>query len=232
MFEERRVLAVVPARGGSKGLPGKNLRLLGGKPMIAWTIEAAQASRRIDRVVVSTDCEEIAAVARQYGAEVPFLRPAELASDHARSFDALLHAIDWQEENGFVFDLVVWLQPTSPLRCGEDIDRAIELYFSRDAEAVVSVCETDHHPWWSNTLPEDGCMRDFLRPEALNSNRQQLPAFFRLNGAIYLASPQFLKINGSFYSDRTFAYVMPKGRSVDIDDAIDLCMAEALLSSL
>jgi len=226
-----RVLAVIPARGGSKGLPGKNIMQLAGKPLIAWTIEAALESRLVDRVVVSTDSEDIAAVALEHGAEVPFRRPAELAGDHARSFGVLLHAIDWHQQQGHSFDLVVCLQPTSPLRNSEDIDRAIELYGERGADAVISVCETDHHPWWSNTLPEDGNMAGFLRPEALNCNRQELPAFYRLNGAIYLASPHYLKENGSFYGEDTFAYAMPKARSVDIDDHLDLQLAEVLFAA-
>lgn len=231
MSEGLRVLAIIPARGGSKGLPGKNILPLAGKPVIAWTIEAARQSRFVDRVIVSTDSLEIAAVAEQHGAEVPFLRPAELAGDQAKSFDVLLHAIDWQQQLDLGYDLVICLQPTSPLRNGEDIDHAIELYRTRAADAVVSVCETDHHPWWSNILPENGNMADFLRPEALNSNRQELPAFYRLNGAIYLASPDYLKANGSFYGDGTFAYEMPKRRSIDIDDAFDLQLAEVLLTA-
>lgn len=231
MSEGFQVLAIIPARGGSKGLPGKNILPLAGKPVVAWTIEAARQSRFIDRIIVSTDSPEIASVAEQHGAEIPFLRPAELAGDQAKSFDVLLHAIDWQQQQGLSYDLVICLQPTSPLRNSEDIDRAIELYRARAADAVVSVCETDHHPWWSNTLPEDGSMTDFLRPEVLNSNRQELPAFYRLNGAIYLASPGYLKENGSFYGNGTFAYEMPKGRSVDIDDALDLQLAEVLLTA-
>lgn len=231
MFNGQYVLALVPARGGSKGLPGKNIAALGGKPLIAWTVEAALASRYIDEVVVSTDCEDIASVAQNYGAQVPFLRPAELATDQASSFDALLHALNWYAERGRTVDLVVWLQPTSPLRTRNDIDSAIELYEAREARAVVSVCATDHHPWWANTLPPDANMSGFLRPEALNTNRQDLPPHYRLNGAIYLASPQYLARQGSFYGDRTFAYVMPRERSVDIDDAIDLKLANVLLES-
>lgn len=230
MFEGFKVLAVIPARGGSKGLPGKNILDLAGRPLIGWTIDAALGSSYIDRVVVSTDSGEIAAVARSCGAEAPFLRPAELAADQARSFDALLHALAWFEQRGERYDLLVWLQPTSPLRRTEDLDKAIELYFTRGAEAVVSVCETDHHPWWSNTLPDDGNMGGFLRPEVLNTNRQELPRYFRLNGAIYLGSPDFLKKNGSFFSEGTFACVMPRERSVDIDEALDLKLAEWLLT--
>ena len=231
MYEGRRILGLIPARGGSKGLPGKNLRELGGKPLIAWSIEASRQSRFVDATLVSTDCPQIAESARRYGAEAPFLRPAELATDTARSFDAILHALAWRQSQGHADDLVVVLQPTSPLRTGADIDRAVELFFARRAEAVVSVCEVEHHPWWTNTLPEDGNMGDFLRPEALNRNRQELPPHYRLNGALYLAAIPFLQEAGSFYGPRTYAYLMPRERSVDIDSGLDLQSAELLLKN-
>lgn len=230
MYDGRRILAVVPARGGSKGLPGKNLRHLGGRPLIAWSIEAGRRSRYVDRVIVSTDSNEIAEAAHAAGAAVPFTRPVELASDSAKSIDAILHAIDWHERAGLLFDLVLVLQPTSPLRTSDDIDRAIELLFARQALATVSVCETEHHPWWANTLPTDGSMAGFLRPEALNSNRQDLPPYYRLNGAIYLADIEFLKRSRSFYGPETFACVMPAERSVDIDNLLDFHLAEAILA--
>jgi N-acylneuraminate cytidylyltransferase/CMP-N,N'-diacetyllegionaminic acid synthase len=231
VFDGRRIIALIPARGGSKGLPGKNIRELAGRPLLAWSIEAARQSRFVDHVAVSTDNREIADVAEAAGGKVPFLRPAHLATDDASSFDALIHALDWYDGKGNDFDLVVWLQPTSPLRTGEDIDQAIELYFEKEAEAIVSVCETDHHPWWSNVLPDDACMADFLRPEVLNTNRQDLPLHYRLNGALYIGSPGFLRDRQSFFGDLTFAYIMPKERSIDIDDIFDFKLAEFLLSA-
>jgi len=183
-------------------------------------------------VIVTTDSSEIADAARAAGAEVPFMRPAELASDSARSIDAILHAIDWHEKAGFHFDLVLVLQPTSPLRTQEDIDQAIEVLFARQALATVSVCETEHHPWWSNTLPADGSMLDFLRPEVLNNNRQDLPPVYRLNGAIYLVDIRFLQSARSFYGPATFAFIMPAERSVDIDSLLDFHLAEAILSDI
>lgn len=230
MYRGKSILALVPARGGSKGLPGKNIRLLGGKPLIAWSIEAALQSSYVDAVVVSTDCAAIASTAAAHGAEIPFMRPAELATDGARSIDAILHAVAHLGESGRSFDLVLVLQPTSPLRIASDIDRAVELHLSRQADAVVSVCATDHHPWWSNTLPEDGRMNEFLRPEVINTNRQNLPDFYRLNGAIYLANAPYLSATGSFYGERTFAYVMERERSVDIDTRLDFHLAELLLT--
>ncbi len=229
MYEGRRILAVIPARGGSKGLPGKNIRELGGKPLIAWSIEAGRQSRYVDQLVVSTDSKEIAQVAELWGGNAPFLRPADLATDEAKGIDAILHAVHWHLERGESFDLVLVLQPTSPLRTAEDIDRAVELLFEKSASAIVSVCPTDHHPWWANTLPEDGCMKDFLRPELKNTNRQSLPKFCRLNGAIYLADIPFLEKTNSFITEGTFAYVMATEASVDIDTILDLHLAELLL---
>jgi N-acylneuraminate cytidylyltransferase/CMP-N,N'-diacetyllegionaminic acid synthase len=158
------------------------------------------------------------------------MRPAELATDEAKGIDAILHAVQWHRDRGENFDLVLVLQPTSPLRTAADIDLAVELFFAKDAGAVVSVCPTDHHPWWSNTLPVDGSMKDFLRPELKNANRQSLPAFYRLNGAIYLADIRFLEKKRSFITDGAFAYPMALESSVDIDTLLDFRLAEILLA--
>jgi N-acylneuraminate cytidylyltransferase/CMP-N,N'-diacetyllegionaminic acid synthase len=228
MFENRRILAIVPARGGSKRLPGKNTRMLAGKALIAWTLEAAQQSRYIDRIIVSTDSDRIKQAAIDAGAEVPFMRPQELASDQASGMDVYQHAISWAQEKD-CFDLVMILQPTSPLRNTEDIDRAIETLHARKARAIVSVCAAEHHPLWCNILPQDGSMVDFLRPEVLNKNSQELPHYYRLNGAIYLIEIDELQKSSSFYGPATFAYIMPNERSVDIDTLEDFFMAESLL---
>lgn len=230
MFEGKRILAVIPARSGSKGLPGKNIRPLAGKPLLAWSIEAALDCSYIDKTIVSSDCPEICHIAEHHGAEAPFLRPAELASDDAKGIDAILHALDWLEGNDEHFDLVLTLQPTSPLRTAEEISLAIEQYAEPQVKAVVSVCQVDHHPWWSNTLPEDGNMKDFLRPEAINCNRQKLPQFYRLNGAIYLAEVDYLRQHESCLGPETYAFEMPLERSIDIDDLLNFKLAELLLS--
>lgn len=230
MYEGRRILAVIPARGGSKGLPGKNIRELAGKPLIAWSIEAGRQSRYVDQLTISTDSPAIARVAREWGGDVPFLRPAELATDEAKGIDAILHAVRWHRENSQVFDLILVLQPTSPLRTAEDIDRAIELLFEKNASAIVSVCPTDHHPWLANTLPEGGSMKEFLRPEVQNTNRQSLPNFYRLNGAIYLADISFLEETCTFIADGTIAFPMAAEKSIDIDNLLDFKLAGILLS--
>ena len=231
MYRGKNILGLIPARGGSKGLPGKNTRPLLGKPLIAWTIEQALTSKYLDRVVVSTDDKEIAEISKKYGAEIPFMRPKKLAEDNAKGIDIVLHTIDWFRENDKrkQYDLIMLLQPTSPLRKSEDIDKAIEYLFLREAKAVVSVCEVDHHPLWANTLPEDGCMKDFIRKEIINKNRQELPVFYRLNGAIYLAYCDYINQCKSFIGKDTFAYIMPRERSIDIDDEIDLRLAETLM---
>jgi len=230
MYKGKEILAVIPARGGSKGLPGKNIKLIAGKPLIAWSIEAAKESRYVDEVIISTDSQEIADVAASWGGNVPFLRPAELATDEARGIDVILHAINWMRSHTSRFSLVVVLQPTSPLRTSEDIDNAVELYFGKNANAIVSVCKAEHHPWWSNTLQEDGDMKNFLRPETQNTNRQDLPTYFRLNGALYLADINFLERSNTFISEGTFAYLMPQEKSVDIDTHTDFLLAEILLT--
>ena len=230
MIKGKSFLVVIPARGGSKGLPGKNTKKLCDKPLIAWSIEQARQCNDIDRVVVSTDDENIAEVAKKYGAEVPFLRPAELATDTASTVDVIFHALDWYKNHeGFRPEYVLLLQPTSPLRVVSDIEGAIQTLKHGDAQAVVSVCETVHHPWWSNTLPEDGNMRDFLKLDIQNKCRQDLPVFYQLNGAIYLAESDYLIRNRGFIGPNTFAYKMPKTRSVDIDSNLDFILAQLLI---
>ena len=230
MHNGKRIFAVIPARGGSKGLPGKNTRELAGKPLLAWSIDAARHSRFVDEVIVSTDCEATAQLARSWGADVPFIRPAELATDEAKGIDVILHALNWRQLQDPPVDLVLVLQPTSPLRTSTDIDQAVALLFARKAQSIVSVCPVEHHPWWANTLPEDGSMKDFLRPELNNTNRQELPSFYRLNGAIYLAQASFLQQTRSFIAAGTYGYQMPPEASIDIDTLLDFRLAELLLT--
>jgi len=229
LYRGKKILGIIPARGGSKGLPRKNIIPLLGKPLIAWTIEQAKESRYIDKVIVSTDDREIAEVSKKYGAEIPFLRPKELAEDDSKVIDAILLVIEWIEKNDMYYDLIVLLQPTTPLRTSEDIDNSIELLFSKKAQAIVSVCEVEHHPHLANTLPEDGSMENFLSFELANKNRQQLPVFYRLNGAIYLAYLDYLMAKKGFFGEGTYAYLMQRRKSIDIDNDIDLKFTEFLL---
>lgn len=225
-----RFLGLIPARGGSKRVPRKNLLPVAGKPLLAWTIDAARAARRLDHLILSTDDEEIAALGRRQGVDVPFMRPPRLASDTATGHDVVVHAVSTLAERGEHYDFVVVLQPTSPLRSHQDIDDAITLLLDKNADAVVSVCLTDHPPEWSNTLPDDLSMRDFFRPGVRNVRSQDLPANYRLNGAIYIHRCAHLLRDGIHDMDEeTFAYVMPRLRSIDIDEPFDLEIAELLL---
>lgn len=230
MYKGKTIIALIPARGGSKGLPGKNIIPLLEKPLIAWTIDAAKESRFIDRVIVSTDDNKIAGIAKRYGAEVPFRRPKALATDKAKGIDVVMHAVGWLEDNGEEADILVLLQPTSPLRTASDIDEAIRMLFDKKAYAVVSVSESEHHPYWAGTLPPSGCMKDFRRKKRYaNRNRQDLPVFYRQNGAIYIACTNRLMKDKDFLGSATYAYIMPKERSIDIDDKFDLAIAEYIM---
>ncbi len=232
MYQGKHVVALIPARGGSKGLPRKNLLPLGGKPLIAWTIEAANKAPEIDHVVVSTDSEEIADIARKYGADVPFLRPAALATDRANSIDVVLHTLDQLEAQGESIGYIILLQPTSPLRTQDDIRRGFAVFDQGDfVQAVVSVTTPAHHPLWTNTLPENGWMGEFIRPEIFDKNRQELPLYYKLNGAIYIATAHYFRQEKTFIGDGTYALVMDKERSVDIDSKMDFMIAEQLLRS-
>ena len=217
MIEGLSVLALIPARGGSKGLPGKNIRPAGGRPLIDFTIAAARAAQCVDRVVLSSDDDEIMRVARDCGCEVPFRRPAELATDEASSIDVVLHALDALPAH----DLVVLLQPTSPLRTAEDIDGACRLMLQRDAQSCVSVTPAEQSPYWMFRLSGDGLLDPLLTDSARASRRQDLPPVYVLNGAVYVARCEGLRRERSFVGPRTVGYVMPAERSLDIDTPAD-----------
>jgi CMP-N-acetylneuraminic acid synthetase len=216
------ILGLIPARGGSKGIPRKNVRLIAGKPLIAWTIEAALAARALDRVVVTTDDPEIAAVASAHGAEVPFLRPAELARDDTPGINPVLHALDVLPG----FDSVVLLQPTSPLRTADDIDAAVAVASIAQRANVVSVTEAAHAGW--NFAMDSAGILDIV-PGDIATRRQDLPKQFALNGAIYFAASDRLRAERSFLTPGTIGYPMPAERSVDIDALLDWRIAEMLL---
>lgn len=223
------IIGLITARGGSKAIPRKNVRLVAGKPLIAWTIEAASYSLRLSQLVVSTDDQEIAAIARKWGARVPFLRPAELALDNSPHIPVVVHAIEWLESHEQLrCDYVLLLQPTSPLRSGEDIENAIQLALERDADSVVSVCEAPFHPYLAKNIV-DGRLESFLpQPEGYLA-RQNLPKAYVINGAIYLVRRDLLMKQHTFYTERTYAYLMPPERSLDIDTPWDMYLADLIL---
>ncbi|MFT6901227.1 MAG: CMP-N,N'-diacetyllegionaminic acid synthase [Colwellia sp.] len=232
MLNGKKVLAIIPARGGSKRLPRKNVLPLCGKPLIVWSIEAAQQSSYIDKIMVSTDDAEIAKIAEQYGAEVPFIRPSKLASDVASTIDVIIHAVNYYKANGEKYDYVMILQPTSPLRSSRHISGAIKLLQEKKADAIISVCETEHSPLWANTLSESSSLELFLREEIKNKRSQDLPKYYRLNGAIYLINViNLLAEKTMFISNNIYAYKMNKKSSVDIDEDLDFLFAECILNS-
>lgn len=226
-----RIIAIIPARGSSKRLPRKNILRLKDKPLLAWSIDAAKNCALIDRVIVSTDDSEIAKAALAYGAEVPFMRPDFLATDITSMSDTVLHAIKELELSPE--DIVVILQPTSPLRNSEDIEAALILLKERQADGVISVCPCEHPPQWSNTLPDNLSMNNFLSHEILSKRSQDFPPSYRLNGAIFAFSVIALMSNkGISYGPNVFAYVMRTERSVDIDTQNDFDLAEFLMSKI
>jgi CMP-N,N'-diacetyllegionaminic acid synthase len=226
----RQVLGIVPARGGSKSIPRKNVQPFLGKPLVAWTIEAALQSRCLVRTIVSTDDPEIAHVAQEWGAEVPFVRPPELAQDDTPGVVPILHALEWLEANEhYEPDMVMCLQPTSPLRTAQDIRAAIQLHLAKKADGVVSVTPVEHHPYWMKRLDAEGRMRDFVTSNPPVWRRQDLPPAYCLNGAIYLAGRDVLLTRNSWYTENTFAYIMPPERSLDIDTPWQWHLAEAIL---
>lgn len=223
-MKNRTFLAIIPARGGSKRLPRKNVLDLNGKPLIAWSIEAGVKSSYINKVLVSSDDSEILEISKQYGAET-IIRPDELASDTATTFDAIKHSI----ENSEPYDYVILLQPTSPLRDTKQINEAIDLLIEKNADAIVSVCEMDHSPLWSNTLDDSLSMEGFLKNEVLNKRSQDLETYYRLNGAIYICKTEKLLEEESFFlKENIFAYVMDRESSIDIDEEIDFRIAETI----
>lgn len=225
-------LAIIPARSGSKGLKDKNIKLLNGKPLIAYTIEAAKKSELFDEIFVSTDSEKYAEIALEWGANVPFLRSDELSTDIASSWEVVKDALKRYKDMGKEFDSVALLQPTSPLRTAEDITVGYNKMEDRDANAIVAVCEVDHSPLWSNTLPEDDSLTNFMNQDLIKMPRQSLPIYYRINGALYLVKTEYLMSTESIYNEKCYAIVMPKENSVDIDDALDFKIAEVIVNNL
>ncbi len=231
MINNKTFLAIIPARGGSKRLPNKNILDLAGKPLISWSVNAAIKSQYIDKVMVTTDSDEIMEVAKKYGAEVPFKRPDYLSTDTAIRPDVIKHTIDfYKNENQEKFDYIVFLQPTSPLRDESHIDKAIEDMLEKNADAMVSVCEVEHPVQWSGLLPDNKDMSNFLNDQDIKSRSQDFQIYYRLNGAIFICdSNKFMKSGCMFLQENIFAYVMPQNVSVDIDTEIDFMLARFTL---
>ena len=230
MYGQKKIIAIIAARGGSKRLPRKNILDLKGKPLIVWSIIAGIKSKYIDKVVVTSDNSEILEISTNAGAEI-IRRPSEFSGDKVAPIDAVLHAIN-TITNMSQYDYVILLQPTSPLRTAAHIDDSIELLFSKKADAVVSVCQMEHSPLWSNTLPPNSSMNTFFKDEVKRMTRSQdLDKYYRLNGAIYICKLDKLKKEKSFFlEDNIFAYKMNIEDSIDIDSSLDFKLAEFMAS--
>ena len=228
---DKKILAVIPARAGSKGLPKKNIKDLCGKPLISWTIEAALQSKYINRILVSTNEPEVLRIADTYNLKPPFIRPEELCNDNATSTSVITHSLKYLADvESYAPDYFILLQVTSPLRTVEHIDLAFETLFNNNWKSCISVCEAEHSPLWMNTLDSSLSMKNFLSKQWLNKPRQKLPIYYRINGAIYIHEVKQYLIKQTFLDDDTHAYIMPQEDSVDIDNEIQFLEAEILLS--
>ena len=224
MYKNKTFLAIIPARGGSKRLPNKNILDLNGEPLIGWSIKAGQNSKYIDKVVVSSDSDKILDIAKIYQVDT-LKRPDNLATDTASTTDVLKHVL--QIYNNYQY--IVLLQPTSPLRNEKHINEAIELLDKKNADAIISVTKMDHSPLWSNTLDKDLNMCNFLRDEVKNKRSQDLETYYKLNGAIYICRiDKFFEANSLFLKENIFAYIMDRESSIDIDEEIDFKIANII----
>lgn len=225
-MNRKSFLSIIPARGGSKRLPRKNILKILDKPLIAYSIEAGLNSKYIDKLIVSSDDDEILSISKDYGAEI-IKRPANLAEDTTTTFDTLKHVVENISEE---YEYIVLLQATSPLRKSSHIDEAIKLLEEKKADAIISVCEMEHSPLWSNTLPSDNNMKLFLKDEIKNKRSQDLEKYYRLNGAIYICrTDKFLENKGFFLEENIYAYIMDRKDSIDIDEEIDFIIASEFI---
>lgn len=230
MKNNKRIIAIIPARKGSKGIKDKNIKLLKGKPLIAYSIEAGLNSKYIDKVIVSTDGEKIANIAKMYGAEVPFLRPKNLSTDTAKTIDAVIYCIDELKKCGEIYDYIVLLQPTQPLRQSWHIDEAIELIFEKNEEGLVSVSEVRDNPILIRSIDENGYTKSLLK-ECSTRRRQDFDIYYRVNGAIYINKINENFNNSTSLNDNKLAYIMDSSYDVDIDELNDFKIAELFIDN-
>ncbi len=226
-----KAIAIIPARSGSKGLPDKNIKDFHGHPLMYYSIHASIETGLFDTIMVSTDSENYAKIARECGAEVPFLRDPKTSSDQASSWDVVREVLHRYEETGKTFDTVCLLQPTSPLRSADDIAEGFRLMEEAQCNTVIAVCEADHSPMWMNTLPQDHCMDAFLAKGNAGKGRQSFDTYYRINGALYIVKVDTLMREETIYNNSR-ALIMPRERSVDIDTELDFVVAEAVYQRL
>lgn len=231
MLKNKKIIAIIPARGGSKGLPGKNIKKLLGKPLIAWTIKPAKESKYIDKLIVSTDDKEIAKISEKYGVEVPFLRPKELAQDKSSIYDVIFHTLDWFKTKGEHYDIIVLLEPTSPIREDEDIDNAIKLFLKNydKADSLVSIGEVHLESPYIIKKIENGYMKPLIRTKNFFYHSQQLSKTYFPYGVIYLSKVETLKKYKTFYQKKTIPYFIERWQNYEIDDIYDFICVEGIL---
>lgn len=224
------MLAIIPARGGSKEIQNKNIKLFMGKPLIIWTIEAAIKAKQVDRIILSTDDKIIIDVCRDTGIECPFIRPKELAQDNSLAIDTYIYTIE-RLNNEFRANIneYVVLLPTCPLRLAEDIDNAINIFNKKKADSVISLFEATHPPSWSKKVQDCGLIRSYFTTEGGNSNRQEIEKAYMPNGAIFIFKHSLLKQKYTYYFKQSYSYIMPYERSIDIDNQLDFDFAEFLM---
>jgi len=226
-----KIVAFIFARGGSKGLPGKNIRLLGGKPLIAWSIEHALSVKRIERVIVSTDSKEIAAVAKQYGAEVPFMRPGELAQDNSPEWLAWRHALDYlRESSGSLPKAMVSVPTTAPLRLPLDIEKCLNEYEKGDADMIITITDAHRSPYFNMVKTNaDGTVALVIPSESAMNRRQDAPLVYDMATVCYVAKPEFVMTHNGAFEGRVRAVHVPTERAIDIDTLLDFQIAEGLI---
>lgn len=228
MIDNKKVLAIIPARGGSKGIPRKNVKAISGKPMIQYTIEAAKDCEYIDKVIVSTEDEEIADISMRAGAIVPFSRPEELATDEAKIIDVVMHAVEFYECKAEHFDIIVLLQPTSPLRNAEDVTKALEYFIRKEQKSLVSVSEVSESPIFMRSFNKENELEKIVSEDD-DVRGQDMKRYYRINGAIYINKASELNPQTSF-NDNQMGYVLTKEHGIDVDEPQDLVVAEYYLS--
>jgi CMP-N,N'-diacetyllegionaminic acid synthase len=235
MINGKSVLAIIPARGGSKGLPGKNILPLAGKPLIIWSLEAARNSKFIDRCIVSTDDDKIVEIVKEFGGEIPFNRPAHLATDESTTFDVLEHGIQFFKSQSVEFDYLVLLEPTSPLRDSNDIDLSIKILHSNrsNADSIVGVSKVEAtHPVFDVSINKMGLIQPFMGESFKIYRRQEIEELYFFEGSIYVSDIQVLLEEKNFYHDRTMPFIMPRWKSLEIDEMIDLLTAETIIKNI
>lgn len=227
----KKVLAIIPARSGSKEVPNKNIKEINNKPLISWTIIEAKKSKKIDKLIVSTDSKEYALICKNLNVEVPFLRPDNLSKDSSSSLEVVHHSIKWLKNNlDYEPDYILLLQPTSPLRTSKDIDKSINIALQKNADSVVSVEKVVKHPYYMRSINKKGLLINYLNQSQNHIRRQELNEVFILNGAIFLVKTEVI-LNGSWYGNKCYPIIMPQERSIEIDSQFDFLLSDLIMKA-